>query len=61
VWGCIDEVGEGDEGGGEADCGAVEGCDEDFGVRVELDNVWVSCGLGDVGEGMEWERDVRRV
>jgi hypothetical protein len=36
VWGCVDEVGEGDEGGGEADCGAVEGCDEDFGVGVEL-------------------------
>jgi hypothetical protein len=36
VWGRVDEVGEGDEGGGEADCGAVEGCDEDFGVGVEL-------------------------
>ena len=33
--GCVDEVGEGDEGGGEADGGAVEGGDEDFGVRVE--------------------------
>lgn len=36
----VDEVRMGDEGGGEADGGAVEGCDEDFGVRVE--------GLGDV-------------
>ena len=33
--GCVDEVGEGDEGGGEADGGAVESGDEDFGVRVE--------------------------
>lgn len=29
------EVGEGDEGGGETDGGAVEGCDKDFWVRVE--------------------------
>ena len=33
--GCVDEVGEGDEGGGEADGRAVERGDEDFGVRVE--------------------------
>jgi hypothetical protein len=31
----VDEVGEGDEGGGEADCRAVERGDEDLGVRVE--------------------------
>jgi hypothetical protein len=35
VWGGVDEVGEADEGGGEAYGGAVEGCDEDLGVRVE--------------------------
>lgn len=35
VRGCIDKVRERDEGGGEADCGAVEGGDEDLGVRVE--------------------------
>ena len=34
--GCaVDEIRECDEGSGEADCGAVEGCDEDFGVGVE--------------------------
>jgi hypothetical protein len=32
---CVNEVGEGDEGGGEANCGPVEGCYEDFGVGVE--------------------------
>jgi hypothetical protein len=32
----VDEVAEGDERGGETDCGAVEGCYEDLGVRVEL-------------------------
>jgi hypothetical protein len=37
----VDEVGEGDEGGGEADCGAIEGCDEDFGMGVELDSLLV--------------------
>lgn len=31
----VDEVGVGDEGGREADGGAVEGGDEDFGVGVE--------------------------
>ena len=31
----VDEVGEGDEGGGEADGGAVESRDEDLRVRVE--------------------------
>lgn len=31
----VDEVGVGDEGGGEADDGAVEADDEDFGVRVK--------------------------
>lgn len=40
VWGGVDEVGEGDEGGGEADGGAVERGHEDVGVRVE--------GVGDV-------------
>lgn len=33
--GGVDEVREGDEGGGEADGGAVQGRDEDFGVCVE--------------------------
>lgn len=33
--GSVDEVGEGDEGGAEADGGAVERGDEDFRVRVE--------------------------
>lgn len=33
--GRVDEVGEAQEGGGEADGGAVEGGDEDLGVRVE--------------------------
>lgn len=33
--GGVDEVGEGDEGGGEADGGAVESGDEDFRVGVE--------------------------
>lgn len=37
---CVDEVREGDEGGGEADGGAVECHDEDLGVGVE--------GAGDV-------------
>lgn len=36
----VDEVGVGDEGGGEADDGPVEAHDEDLGVGVE--------GLGDV-------------
>lgn len=31
----VDEVAEADDCGGETDCGAVEGGDEDFGVRVE--------------------------
>lgn len=35
MWSGVDEVAEGDEGGGEADGGAVKGSDEDFGVRVE--------------------------
>jgi hypothetical protein len=35
VRGSVDEVGEADEGGGEAYGGAIEGCDEDLGVRVE--------------------------
>jgi hypothetical protein len=35
VRGGVDEVGEADEGGGEAYGGAIEGCDEDLGVRVE--------------------------
>jgi hypothetical protein len=35
VRGGVDEVREADEGGGEAYGRAVEGCDEDFGVRVE--------------------------
>jgi hypothetical protein len=47
VWGCVDEVGEGDEGGGEADCRAIEGCNEDFGVRVEgVGYVEVVCDEG---------------
>ena len=33
--GGVDEIGERDESGGEADCGPVESGDEDFGVRVE--------------------------
>lgn len=33
--GGVNEVGEADEGGGEAYGGTVEGCDEDFGVGVE--------------------------
>lgn len=33
--GGINKIREGDEGGGEADGRAVEGGDEDFGVRVE--------------------------
>lgn len=33
--GAVDEIRVRDERGGEADDGAVEGCDEDFGVRVE--------------------------
>lgn len=36
----VNEVGEGDEGGGETDDGAVERGDEDLGMRVE--------GVGDV-------------
>ena len=36
----IDEVREGNQGGGEADGWAVESCDEDLGMRVE--------GLGDI-------------
>jgi hypothetical protein len=47
----VDEVGEGDERGGEADHGPVERRDQDLGVRVE--------GLGDVevegDEGLEPE------
>lgn len=35
VGGAVDEVGDGDDGGGEADGGAVEGGDEDLGVGVE--------------------------
>lgn len=31
----VDEIRVRDDGGGEADCGAVEGEDEDFRVRVE--------------------------
>lgn len=31
----VDEIGEGDQGGGEADCGPVERGDEDLGVCVE--------------------------
>ena len=31
----IDEIREGDEGGGKADCGTVESCDENLGMRVE--------------------------
>ena len=33
--GAVYEIAEGDERGGETDCGAVESGDEDFGVRVE--------------------------
>ena len=33
--GAVDEIRVRDERGGEADDGAVEGCDEDLGVRVE--------------------------
>jgi hypothetical protein len=35
MWHAVDEVGEGNKGGGETNGGAVECCDEDFGVRVE--------------------------
>jgi hypothetical protein len=35
VGSAVDEIRECDEGGGETDCGAVEGGYEDFGVRVE--------------------------
>lgn len=35
MWSGVDEVGECDEGGGEADGRAVEGYDEDLWVRVE--------------------------
>lgn len=35
MWGAVDEVGEGDQSRGETDGRAVEGCDEDFGVRIE--------------------------
>ena len=35
MWSCIDKIRVGDESGGEADGGAVEGRDEDFGMRVE--------------------------
>lgn len=35
MWRGVDEVGEGDEGCREADCGAVQGGYQDFGVGVE--------------------------
>ena len=35
MWGGVDEVGKRDQGGGEADGGAVESGDEDFRVCVE--------------------------
>ena len=35
MWSGVDEVREADQSCAEADSGSVEGCDEDFGVRVE--------------------------
>ena len=61
--GGVDEVGEGDEGCGEADGGAVESGDEDFRVRVEgvcyfevvgdevLEGVAADVGVGGEGAG----------
>ena len=35
MWGAVDEVRPGDQGGGQADHRAIEGGDEDFGMCVE--------------------------
>jgi hypothetical protein len=60
VRGCVDEVAEGDEGGGETDGGTVEGGDEDFGVGVEgvcdvevVRYEGLECFAADVGGGWE--------